>query len=256
MMRRERTSDTILNIYNRQTDPELKEAAIEALFIQQNAETLVALARKETNRDLKARIVQRLSLMRSPAARDYLMELLKRMTWLAAAPVLIAVQALAHTPTVVNVTLESRPLTLTVEREIRKKAVFALSQLPKACRSRSRWRARIAIPAVRRQAMFWLGSLAIPGHSPSSNRCFARSGTRACIAERGLQPRRPVPASRAGFSPRGSCRLQPPRARRLKPALYEQSSTNSHCDDDSPVPFFSIRPDMSPPTLSCCQVPA
>jgi HEAT repeat protein len=77
MMGRERTTDTILNIYNRQTDPEVKEAAIEALFIQQNAETLVALARKETNRDLKARIVQRLSLMRSPAARDYLMELLK-----------------------------------------------------------------------------------------------------------------------------------------------------------------------------------
>ena len=77
MMGRERTTDTILNIYNRQTDPALKEAAIEALFIQQNAETLVALARKETNRDLKARIVQKLSLMRSPAARDYLMELLK-----------------------------------------------------------------------------------------------------------------------------------------------------------------------------------
>jgi tetratricopeptide (TPR) repeat protein len=103
--------------------------------IQQNAETLVALARKETNRDLKARIVQRLSLMRSPAARDYLMELLKKRTWLAAAPVLITVQALAQTPTVVNGTLESRPLTLTVEREFRKKAVFALSQLPKACRS-------------------------------------------------------------------------------------------------------------------------
>jgi HEAT repeat protein len=77
MMGRERTADAILSIYNRQTDPELKEAAIDALFIQQNAETLVALARKETNRDLKARIVQKLSLMRSPAARDYLMELLK-----------------------------------------------------------------------------------------------------------------------------------------------------------------------------------
>ena len=50
---------------------------IDALFIQQNAEALVALARKETNRDLKARIVQKLSLMRSPAARDYMLELLK-----------------------------------------------------------------------------------------------------------------------------------------------------------------------------------
>ena len=77
MMGQPRTADAILNIYNRQTDRELKEAAIEALFIQQNAETLVALARKETDRELKGRIVQRLSLMRSPAARDYLMELLK-----------------------------------------------------------------------------------------------------------------------------------------------------------------------------------
>ena len=77
MMVHRGTADAILNIYNRQTEPELKEAAIDALFIQQNAETLVALARKETNRELKAQIVQKLSLMRSPAARDYLMELLK-----------------------------------------------------------------------------------------------------------------------------------------------------------------------------------
>jgi HEAT repeat protein len=77
MMGRERTADAILNIYSRQTDTEVKEAAIDALFIQQNAEMLVALARKETDRELKGRIVQKLSLMRSPAARDYLMELLK-----------------------------------------------------------------------------------------------------------------------------------------------------------------------------------
>jgi HEAT repeat protein len=77
MMGRERTADTILNIYNRQSDASVKEAAIDALFIQQNAETLVALARKETDRELKKRIVEKLSLMRSPAARDYIMELLK-----------------------------------------------------------------------------------------------------------------------------------------------------------------------------------
>ncbi len=52
-------------------------AAIDALFIQQNAETLVALARKETDRDLKRRIVAKLALMPSPAARDYMLELLK-----------------------------------------------------------------------------------------------------------------------------------------------------------------------------------
>jgi HEAT repeat protein len=77
MMGRQRTADSILNIYNRQSDAQVKEAAIDALFIQQNAEALVALARKETDRELKGRIVQKLGLMRSPAARDYLMELLK-----------------------------------------------------------------------------------------------------------------------------------------------------------------------------------
>ena len=77
MMGRDRTGDAILNIYNRQTDVGVKEAAIDALFIQQNAETLVALARKETDRDLKRRIVAKLALMPSPAARDYMVELLK-----------------------------------------------------------------------------------------------------------------------------------------------------------------------------------
>ena len=77
MMGRDRTGDAILNIYNRQTDVGVKEAAIDALFIQQNAETLVALARKETDRDLKRRIVAKLALMPSPVARDYMLELLK-----------------------------------------------------------------------------------------------------------------------------------------------------------------------------------
>jgi HEAT repeat protein len=77
MMGRDRTGDAILNIYNRQTDVGVKEAAIDALFIQQNAETLVALARKESDRDLKRRIVSKLALMQSPAARDYMLELLK-----------------------------------------------------------------------------------------------------------------------------------------------------------------------------------
>ena len=77
MLGRDRTGDAILNIYNRQTDVGLKDAAIDALFIQQNAETLVALARKESDRDLKRRIVSKLALMPSPAARDYMLELLK-----------------------------------------------------------------------------------------------------------------------------------------------------------------------------------
>jgi HEAT repeat protein len=72
-----RSGDTLVNIYNRQTDPGVKRAAIEGLFISGNAGALVTLARKETDRDLRRSIVEKLSIMGSPEARDYMLELLK-----------------------------------------------------------------------------------------------------------------------------------------------------------------------------------
>jgi hypothetical protein len=77
MMGSQRTSDTLNTLYAKQTSVEVKEAIIDALFIQQNAESLVALARKESDRNLKRRMVEKLALMKSPAARDYMLELLK-----------------------------------------------------------------------------------------------------------------------------------------------------------------------------------
>ena len=80
-------------------------------------------------------------------------------TWFAAACVLAAAPAFAQMPAVVNGTLESRPLTQTVEREIRKKAVFALSPLPKdeGVPKLIEVAGTHRDAAVRRQAMFWLG---------------------------------------------------------------------------------------------------
>jgi len=72
-----RSGDTLVNIYNRQSDPGVKHAAIDGLFFSGNATALVALARKETDRDLKRRIVEKLTIMRTPEARDYMLELLK-----------------------------------------------------------------------------------------------------------------------------------------------------------------------------------
>ena len=72
-----RSGDTLVNIYNRQSDPGVKHAAIDGLFFSGNATALVALARKETDRDLKRRIVEKLTLMGTPEARDYMLELLK-----------------------------------------------------------------------------------------------------------------------------------------------------------------------------------
>ena len=55
----------------------MKSAAIEGLFISGNASALVTLAKKETDRDLKRRIVEKLAIMNSPEATAYLLDLLK-----------------------------------------------------------------------------------------------------------------------------------------------------------------------------------
>jgi hypothetical protein len=77
MRRGQQTADALNTLYAKQTTVEVKEAVIDALFIQQNAESLVALARKESDRNLKRRMVEKLALMKSPVARDYMLELLK-----------------------------------------------------------------------------------------------------------------------------------------------------------------------------------
>ena len=72
-----KTSDTLRSIYTSDSTPEVRSAVIEALFIQQNAGVLVALARAEKDPAMKRRIVERLSMMKSKEATDYMLELLK-----------------------------------------------------------------------------------------------------------------------------------------------------------------------------------
>ena len=49
-----------------------------ALFIRGDAKPLIELARKESDPALKRRIVERLSIMRSKEATDFLIELLNK----------------------------------------------------------------------------------------------------------------------------------------------------------------------------------
>ena len=72
-----RSSDLLLSLYNSDSRPEVRKAVIEALFIQGNARALVALARAEKDPETKREIIQKLSVMRSKQATDYLMEFLK-----------------------------------------------------------------------------------------------------------------------------------------------------------------------------------
>ena len=78
LMRTTRTGDVLVQIYGSDTNPDVRKSVINALFIQENAAALVALARKEQTPELKREIVSRLANMRSKVATDYMIELLAK----------------------------------------------------------------------------------------------------------------------------------------------------------------------------------
>ena len=66
------------SIYNKETDRSVKEEVLNAYFIGGNASGLIAIAKSERDPGLKKEAVQKLSLMGSKEANDYLMELLQK----------------------------------------------------------------------------------------------------------------------------------------------------------------------------------
>ena len=78
-LKSETTGKTLVDMYGSEQDVDTRKAVIAALSAQNNAEALVAIARKETSLDLKRDIVRRLSDMapRSKVAADFLMEIIK-----------------------------------------------------------------------------------------------------------------------------------------------------------------------------------
>ncbi len=72
-----RSGELLISLYTNDPRPEVRNAVINALFIQGNAKTLVSLARSEKDPETKHEIIQKLSVMRSKDATDYLMEFLK-----------------------------------------------------------------------------------------------------------------------------------------------------------------------------------
>ena len=71
-------SDELVKIYTTSTDASVKAAATDALFIQRNAKALIELARKETHPELKKQLVEKLSIMRTPEATNYMVEILNK----------------------------------------------------------------------------------------------------------------------------------------------------------------------------------
>jgi HEAT repeat protein len=76
----EQTGPMLVEMYGRETGVETKRAIITAVSSQNNVDALIAIARKETSRELTMEIVSRLSEMsrRSKAAADYLAEIIRK----------------------------------------------------------------------------------------------------------------------------------------------------------------------------------
>jgi len=78
VMGRSKTGDSLLSLYRQDADPAVKEAIINALFIQQNAPAMIDIAKKETDPGLKKSIISRLAVMHTKESIDYMMELLNK----------------------------------------------------------------------------------------------------------------------------------------------------------------------------------
>jgi tetratricopeptide (TPR) repeat protein len=74
----EKARPVLVQIYTNEKDPQLRRTAIQSMFVLGDATDLIALARKETNPELKRRLVEQLSVMDSKEARDYMLEILNK----------------------------------------------------------------------------------------------------------------------------------------------------------------------------------
>lgn len=70
-------ADALVSIYQSDTDQGVRRAVLNALFLQQNGKALVDLARAEKDPHMKAQVVEKLALIHSKEASDYMMEILK-----------------------------------------------------------------------------------------------------------------------------------------------------------------------------------
>lgn len=67
----------LLDIFNTDKDPSVRSAVTDALFVSGGCAEMVSLARKESDPQVKKRLIEKISLMDCKEGRDYMMELLK-----------------------------------------------------------------------------------------------------------------------------------------------------------------------------------
>jgi tetratricopeptide (TPR) repeat protein len=72
------SSQALTEIYTNEKERSIRKEVLNAFFLQGNAKALIAVARKETDPELKKEAVSKLSLMGSKEATDFLMEILNQ----------------------------------------------------------------------------------------------------------------------------------------------------------------------------------
>jgi hypothetical protein len=69
--------EDLVAIYHSDPHPEVREAILKALFLQQNGKALVELARAEKDPGMKEEIVKKMALVHTKETTDYMMEVLR-----------------------------------------------------------------------------------------------------------------------------------------------------------------------------------
>ena len=75
---REKTGELLASLYASESDKGVKGEILRALFVQQYAKTLIEVARKESDPSLKRDAVRHLTMMKTPEAQEFLVELLNK----------------------------------------------------------------------------------------------------------------------------------------------------------------------------------
>jgi hypothetical protein len=72
------TASTLTSMYASETNSEVKEAIIDALFLQNNARALIDIAKREKNKDVRDAALQKLSVMHNDEALQYMLQILEQ----------------------------------------------------------------------------------------------------------------------------------------------------------------------------------
>jgi HEAT repeat protein len=74
----EESLSALTRLYGTQTDVSVKKKVVNALFLHGAGKEMVAMAKKETNPEMKKELIQKMSLMNSPEITEYMMEILNK----------------------------------------------------------------------------------------------------------------------------------------------------------------------------------